>query len=158
MAQNLISGALNAEAQKACNEAVDTINSNLPFLSAMQKVDVSKYFKPGNAYQPMLNLAIHVMETHPEILPPIFNQEEFKKDSELYAAIAPLAMRVSVLHTGLQKTQIAVGSDTLKAALEVYAAVKQHKNKVPGLSAVYEEMRAFFRKNKIKTTPPEQQP
>lgn len=152
MSQNLISGALSAEDQQIIQQALTVLNEKMPFLSSMQNVDVSKFFKPGNAYQPLLNLAVQVMEQHPDILPAVFNKEEFKKDSELYAAIAPVAMRVSALHTGLQKTQIAVGSDTLKGALEVYAAVKQHKNKVPGLSAVYDEMRVFFRKNKIKTT------
>lgn len=126
----------------------------MPFLSAMQNVDVSKFFKPGNAYQPLLNLAMRVMETHPEILPPVFNQEEFKKDSQLYSAVTGLAMRVSTLHAGMQKTHIAAGSDTLKGALEIYAAVKQHKNKVAGLSAIYDEMRVFFKRNKIKTTLP----
>lgn len=152
MPQNLISGEINAQDIQAIQEALNVLNEKMPFLSAMQNVDVSKFFKPGNAYQPLLNLAAQVAEQHPEILPPVFNKEEFKKDSELYAAIAPIALRVSALHTGVQKTQIAVGSDTLKGALEVYAAVKQHKNKVPGLSAVYDEMRVFFRKNKIKTT------
>ena len=152
MPQNLISGSLSAEDQQAIQDALEVINSKMPFLSAMQNVDVSKFFKPGNAYQPLLNLAMRTADTHPDILPAVFNREEFKKNSELYAAVAPIAMRVSMLHTGLQKTQIAVGSDTLKGALEVYAAVKQHKNKVPGLSAVYDEMRVFFRKNKIKTT------
>lgn len=152
MPQNLISGEINAQDIQTIQEALNVLNEKMPFLSAMQNVDVSKYFKPGNAYQPLLNLAAQVVEQHPEILPPVFNKEEFKKDSELYAAIAPIALRVSALHTGMQKTQIAVGSDTLKGALEVYAAVKQHKNKVPGLSAVYDEMRVFFRKNKIKTT------
>lgn len=152
MPQNLISGSLSAEDQQAIQDALEVINSKMPFLSAMQNVDVSKFFKPGNAYQPLLNLAVQVMEQHPEILPAVFNKEEFKKDSELYTALGPIALRIAALYTGMQKTQIAVGSDTLKGALEVYAAVKQHKNKVPGLSAVYDEMRVFFRKNKIKTT------
>ena len=159
MDQNLISGTLSAEDQQACKDALDVLFAKLPFLSAMQNVDVSKFFKPGNAYQPLLNLAVQTMEALPDILPPVFNKEEFKRDSELYADVVPLAMQVSVLHTGLQKTLIAVGSDTLKGALEIYAAVKQHKNKVPGLSAVYDEMYAFFKKNKIKTTVlPETQP
>ncbi len=154
MSQNLISGAIAAEDLTKINEAIDLLNEKMPFLSAMQNVDVSRFFKPGNNYQPLLNLAVYAVEQHPEILPAVFNREEFRKDSELYAAIAPVAMRISMLHTGLQKTQIAVGSDTLKGALEVYAAIKQHKNKVPGLSALYEEMRVFFRRNKIKTGTP----
>lgn len=152
MYQNLITGTLVAEDQKVVNDAISVLNEKMPFLLAMQNVDVSKFFKPGNAYQPLLDLALQTAEAHPEILPPVFDAKEFKKDGELYAVLAPIAMRIAELHTGMQKTQIAVGSDTLKGALEVYAAVKQHKNKVPGLSAVYDEMREFFRKNKIKTT------
>lgn len=153
MSQNLISGQISAEDIPAIQDALNVLNEKMPFLSTMQNVDVSKFFKPGNAYQPLLSLAVQAMEQHPEILPAVFNKEEFKKDSELFAVLAPIALRVAALHTGMQKTQIAVGSDTLKGALEVYAAVKQHKNKVPGLSAVYDEMRVFFRRNKIKTTP-----
>ena len=124
MNQNLISGALSVEDQQAIQAALNVLNEKMQFLSAMQNVDVSKFFKPGNAYQPLLNLAVQVMEQHPEILPPVFNREEFKRDSDLYTGLAPLALRISALHTGMQKTQIAVGSDTLKGALEVYAAVK----------------------------------
>lgn len=61
MSQNLISGSLNAEDQKSINDALDAINSKLPFLSAMQNMDVSKFFKPGNSYQPLLNLAVRAM-------------------------------------------------------------------------------------------------
>ncbi|WP_129595423.1 hypothetical protein [Seramator thermalis] len=153
MDQNLISGTLTPDDVQACKDALDVLFTKMPFLSAMQNVDVSRFFKVGTAYQPLLDLAMQVVETHPEILPLIFDKEEFMRDSELYAALEPLSMRVSELHTGLDKTVMAVGSDTLKGAREVYAAVKQHKNKVPGLSAVYDEMSAFFKKNKIKTTP-----
>ncbi len=152
MSQNLITGQISAEDIPAIHEALDVLNEKMPFLSTMQNVDVSKFFKPGNAYQPLLNLAAQTVDQYPEILPAVFNKEEFKKDSELYASLAPIALRVAALHTSIQKTQIAVGSDTLKGSLEVYAAVKQHKNKVPGLSAIYDEMRVFFRKNNIKTT------
>ena len=83
MNQNLISGALSVEDQQAIQAALNVLNEKMPFLSAMQNVDVSKFFKPGNAYQPLLNLAVQVMEQHPEILPPVFNREEFKRDSDI---------------------------------------------------------------------------
>jgi hypothetical protein len=54
------------------------------------------------------------------------------------------------LAEGIQKTYTAVGSDTLVASLEVYASVKQSKDKVPGLSVVSDEMGAFFKKAKSK--------
>jgi len=151
MDQNLISGTLTPEDAQACKDALEVLFTKMPFLSAMQSMDVSRFFKVGTTYQPLLDLVMQVVETHPEILSPVFDKDEFMKDSEFYASLGPLAMRVSELHAGLDKTVMAVGGAACVTASEVYAAVKQHKNKVPGLSAVYDEMSAFFKKNKIKT-------
>ena len=45
---------------------------------------------------------------------------------------------------------MAVGSDTLLASLDVYGAVKQNKDKVPGLAVVADKMAVFFKKSKAK--------
>ena len=79
MPQNLITGQISAEDKPAIQDALNVLNEKMPFLSTMQNVDVSKFFKPGNAYQPLLTLAVQVMEQHPDILPAVFNKEEFKK-------------------------------------------------------------------------------
>lgn len=47
---------------------------------------------------------------------------------------------------------MAAVSDTLVESLEVYAAVKQNKDKVTGLSALHDEMKTFFSRTKNKTT------
>jgi hypothetical protein len=36
-------------------------------------------------------------------------------------------------------------------SLEVYAAVKQHRDKVPGLAVVYDELSSFFQRTRKKT-------
>jgi hypothetical protein len=51
----------------------------------------------------------------------------------------------------IKKFQIAVNSDTMSEALEVYAAVKQNKDKIAGLNVLAEEMGTFFKKTKKKT-------
>lgn len=150
MEQNLISGSMSAEDVKACVDAMSVLKEKMPFLSKMQNVDVSALFKPGNNYQPLLDIAKHVVEIHPEILPAIFNKDEFLQDHELYKTVSGIALQVAELDTALQKTVMAVGSDALMGTLEVYAAVKQHKNKVAGLSAVHDEMKQFFSRSKTK--------
>lgn len=150
MSQNLISGTMSAEDVTACVDAINVLKEKMPFLSTIQNVDVSTLFKPGNNYQPLLSIAKRVVETHPEILPAVFNKDEFLKDHELYKTTSGIALQVAELDTALQKTVMAVGSDALIGALEVYAAVKQHKNKVAGLSAVHDEMKQFFNRSKTK--------
>ena len=56
-----------------------------------------------------------VVETHPEILPAVFDKEEFMKDYELFNKLRPVYNLMNELAEGLQKTFTAVGSDTLVA-------------------------------------------
>lgn len=122
----------------------------MPFLSALQKTDVSGLFKVGNAYLPFIDKIYQVVVAHPEILPAIFDKDEFLRDYELFKVIQPIYNQINELAEGIQKTYTSVGSDTLVAALEVYASVKQNKDKVPGLSVVGDEMAVFFKKAKSK--------
>ena len=92
-----------------------------------------------------------VVETHPEILSAVFDKEEFLKDYELFNKLRPVYNLMNELAEGLQKTFTAVGSDTLVAALDVYASVKQNKDKVPGLSVMNDELATFFKKAKAQT-------
>lgn len=148
MEQNLISAELNVDDVKAIMDAFSVIKSKMPFLSAMQKADVSGYFKLGNSYQPFLEKIYQTVMAHPEILPPIFNKEEFLRDHSLFTTLTPILIQAQELTEGIQKTVTAAGSDSLVAALDVYSSIKQHKDKVPGLSTMHEEMLFFFKKSK----------
>ena len=92
------------------------------------------------------------MVAHPEIIPPVFNQEEFIQDYNLLSTLRPIFTQINELAESIQKTFTAVGSDALVAALEIYSAVKQNKNKVPGLAATADEMAVFFKKSKAKAS------
>jgi hypothetical protein len=70
------------------------------------------------------------VSAHPEILPAIFPLAEFKKDYQLYKDLAPIA---AVLET-----------------LDVYSAVKQNADRVPGLKVVADEMSTFFTRPRKK--------
>jgi hypothetical protein len=85
---------------------------------------------------------------HPEILPPVFDKAEFLKDYALLIALRPILNQINELAESMQKTFTAVGSDSLVEALEVYAIVKQNKDKAPGLSVISDEMGVFFKKAK----------
>ena len=48
---------------------------------------------------------------------------------------------------------MAVGSDTLVGSLDIYSAVKQNKNKIPGMSATGDELGEFFKRTREKKDP-----
>ena len=151
MNQNLISATLTAADAAEIIQSLTAVKAKMPFLSNLQKADVSTIFKVGNAYLPFIDKIHQVVMTHPEILPGIFDKEEFLRDYELLNSIRPIYNQINELAEGIQKTFTAVGSDTLVAALEVYASVKQNKDKVAGLSVMNDEMAVFFKRARTKT-------
>lgn len=150
MSQNLISATLSGEDAASVQENLASAKSKLSFLLSLGKDDVVTLFKVGNAYLPFIDLAYQTVVSHPEILPAVFDKAEFLKDYELLKKLRPIFNQMNELAEAVQKTFMAVGSDTLVAALEVYDAVKQHKDKVPGLDATATDMAVFFKKSKSK--------
>ncbi len=58
--------------------------------------------------------------------------------------LTPIENQISELAESMGKTKMAIDSDTLNGTLEVYSAIKQNKDKVPGLNVIAEEMAEFF--------------
>lgn len=151
MSQNLISATLLAQDAAEVQQSLSNAKAKLSFLLSLQTNDVITLFKVGNAYLPFINLAYQTVVAHPEILPGVFDKDEFIRDYTLLSALRPIFNQMNELLESVQKTFTAVGSDAMIEALEVYAAVKQNKDKVPGLAATAEQMAVFFRKTKPKT-------
>jgi len=151
MTQNLISATFSATDAADVQQSLTNAKNKMPFLSTMQNSLVNTIFKPGNAYLPFIDQINHVVEIHPEILPAIFDLEEFKRDYQLFKTIYPIYNQIGELMEGVKKTYTAVGSDTLVGGLEVYAAMKQNKDKIPGLSVICDELAVFFKRTRIKT-------
>ena len=152
MAQNLISATLSAADATEVLQSLTTAKTKLPFLSTLQATDIKYLFKVGNAYLPFLDRIYQVVMTHPEVLPAVFDKEEFLRDYELVSTMRPIFNLVNELAEGVQKTFFAASSDAMVSAFEVYAAVKINKDKVPGLSVISDEMAEFFKKAKAKSS------
>ena len=151
MAQNLISASLSAEDAATVQQSLADAKQRLSFLLSLQNDDMISLFKVGNAYLPFIEKAYQTMQAHPEIIPPVFNQDEFASDYQLLNALRPIFNQINELAESIQKTFTAVGSDAMVASLEIYSAVKQNKDKVPGLASTANEMAVFFKKSKAKS-------
>lgn len=151
MSQNLISATFSDQDAAEVQQHLTNAKAKLSFLLSLQTADVITLFKAGNAYLPFIDLAYQTTIAHPEILPGVFDKDEFIRDYMLLSALRPIFNQMNELLESLQKTFMAVGSDAMIEALEVYSAVKQNKDKVPGLAATAEQMAVFFKKSKPKT-------
>lgn len=150
MTQNLVSANFSAEEKAEVMNHLKSISDSLNFLQSIAPQDVSSLFKAGTAYLPLIDIVHEVVNQHPEIMPRIFDIDELNKDYELFINLRPIEAQIKELTEAVEKTCIAAGSDLMDASFEVYAAVKQNKDKVPGLDATYKEMAKFFKRSRKK--------
>jgi hypothetical protein len=152
--QNLISATLADETKTDILQKLSDIRSKLDFLITLDANQVRALFKAANGYAPFIEKAYAVSTAHPDILPKVLNMDEFKKDYGIIQSLTPIQTQVNELAESLRNTLLAANSDALSQALEVYAAVKQHGNKVPGLAVANDELGVFFQHSKKKVTAP----
>ena len=153
MEQNLISAELTAEQVTTINQSLTAAQALLPFLITLTQEEKQIIPKLGKALKPMVDKAAAAAVQYPQIFSGTFNREEFLKDYALLQKLEPVAAVLNPLHSAVEDTLMAVGSDTLVAALEVYAAVQSNKAKVPGLDTLADEMKVFFPRSRKKTPP-----
>lgn len=153
MAQNLISAQLSGEAITAIQQHLEGIKSNLPFLLSLSAEEKVALLVLGNAYKPLVDKASEAVEHYPQILSGTFDKNEFKQDYALLRSFETIVRLVRDLATTIEDTNIAIGSDLLSASFEVYGEVQKHKDSVPGLAPLADEMKAFFPKKRQKIAP-----
>lgn len=150
--QNLISASISAEAKEDVLKKIADIKGKLSFLLTLEPDRIQGMVKAGNSYAPFVEKAYNAINAHPQIMAGVFDIEEFKRDYTLSKDLTAIKSQVEQLAVSLNNTLLAANSDAMNAALEVYAAVKQNRDKVPGLSVVSDEMSEFFKKTRRKGT------
>jgi len=151
-AQNLVSAHLAPETKTEILKAISDVRNRLEFLLSLQTKEIQGIFKASSGFAPFLELCYQATNKHPEILPNVFDATEFKQDYLLSRDLSEIASEIAQLSDALEKTLMAVNSDSMTAGLEVYAAVKQNRDKVAGLGVVADKMGEFFKRTpKAKT-------
>lgn len=146
--QNLISDSISEEQKTAVLQRLQEIKAELSFLLTLQPDEIMGLVKAGNSFAPFIQQAYNTVNDHPEIMPGVFDTDEFKRDCELSRDLGVIETQARELANSLENTLMAANSDAMNGALEVYAAVKQNRDKVPGLNVVAEDMAEFFKRSK----------
>lgn len=149
-AQNLVSAAISPEEKADILQKLSEIKETLSFLLSLMPEDIGKIMKAGNTYKQFIDKAYDAVTAHPEIMAGTFDLEEYKRDYALSEDILPIVNMVNELAESLENTSMAVNSDVMVGSLEVYAAVKANRKKVPGLNVVADELAEFFKKPRRK--------
>ena len=150
--QNLVSASISPELKASVLEKIITLKNDLNFVISMEPGAKREHLSVGNVMLPFLDKTHDVALAHPEILPGIFDKDEFMKDYQLTKDLTPIVQQLTELTSAIQDTLYAANSDTMVEALEIYAACQQHVDKVPGMDSIVSEMRSFFKKSRKQNT------
>ena len=124
--------------------AVADIRATLPFLIDLNVDERRGMVKFGDKSQSFVTKAAALVDQHPEILPPSFSVETFRKQVSLLDALYPLQLALEHLSGQVSDTIYAAGSDAYGGALQVYTYAKAANVYNGALEGALEDMARRF--------------
>jgi hypothetical protein len=155
--QNLVSAVLTPELKNSIITKLTEVKTDLNFSVSFEPGEKKEYLSVGNVMLPFLDKAHGVITSHPEIMPAVFEKEEFLKDYQLSKDLVPILNQLTELASAVQNTLHAANSDAMVESLEIYTAAMQNVGKIPGMDVSVAEMKDFFKKGKKITNKAQQQ-
>ena len=135
MFQNLISLELSAEQLKEVHGALAVLEKNLDGLISLSVAERHELAKMGPKSEMFSRKTHELLLSSPEVLPRVFDLEELTADIKALDQLRPLFARLAVLMRKAEDTEMALGSDIYRAALDGYRFAK-----AAGKGAVLDEL------------------
>lgn len=146
---NQIHATVTAEQMTNIKLAIQTIQTNLPFLVEIGAEEIRRMAKAGDLTEAFLQKALAIAEQSPEILPRNFAIEEFRSDMALASSLDEITLGLRQLLERIENTNIVARSDAYGHALITYDRSK--KSAEQGLSALTRDLgQRFARKSSVK--------
>lgn len=143
--ENKLSVQLAPAAITAITNAIQVIQTNLPFVLNLTAEERKELPKMGDKTVAFVNKALEYAKLNPQLVPTFMNVAEFSKDVELVNALTKVAFPLSQLSEKLDDTTMEAGSEAYTAALVFYNSVKAAaKAGVPGMKVVADDLQARF--------------
>ena len=109
--QNLVSAVISPELKSSITAKLDGLKTDLGFVITLTPEEKNEYIKVKNVMLPFLDKAYDVVKAHPEIMPSIFDKDEFFNDYQLTKDLFPIANKLEEMAQSLSNTLYAANSD-----------------------------------------------
>lgn len=124
MSQNLISLDITEEQQTAALAALAQLEAALPGLLSLDADERKRMTYMGDKSEVFTRQTLRVLEQNPQIVPPSLGLSEAQADLQALDRLRPVLERLSSLHSQVEDTANALGSDAMATALEGYGQIK----------------------------------
>ena len=137
MRQNIASLVIDAETLKAIDGTLTTLEKQLEDFIQLSVEQRRELVKLGPRSEVFCRETLSVMERSPGALPADFPMDSVRQDREALDQVRPILSRLRMLVTLAEDTEMALGSDLYKAALEGYRFAR-----AGGKGAMLDELKA----------------
>ena len=151
-----ISASITPAQKTTIKNNLNAISGILNFLVNLTPDQRKTLFKMGPKSVSYVQLALQVAKNNPGILPGNFNVAEFEKDVTLSADFVEIETVSTPLAEGISDTLMAVGSEAMKQANQVYDLVKVAAKSDSNMSGLAKQLGERYKGQGGKTIPPQQ--
>lgn len=151
MSQDLINLTLASDDLAQIDQALDTLEQRLRGLMSLKAEDRRYLTKMGGKSETFCRQAIHILGQNPEIVPPNLRWQEAEKDLATLDQLRPRTARLQRLVERAVDSQIALGSDVMRVALDGYAVIKV-SGRVQGLKGLRQSLSTRFMRSPRRQT------
>ena len=137
MLQNLISLTIAPERLKSIDTTLTALESLFDDFIELSVAQRRELLKLGPKSEVFCRETLSVMERSPGALPVDFDMDAVREDREALDQVRPILSRLRMLVTLAEDTEMALGSDLYKAALEGYRFAR-----ASGAGALLDELKA----------------
>jgi hypothetical protein len=148
-----ISTAISPADVQAVKTSFAAILEKLPFLVNLTTNERKVLVKAGPDSMSFIQNASTAAQNNATIFPASFNRADFQKDVDLLVALTELCTLANSLASRLDDTRLAVGSEAMQQATQVYKYVQTAAKTTPGLKPVAEQLGERFQKSRKPKQP-----
>jgi hypothetical protein len=124
VSQNLVDMQIDSAILELLDAAITQMETCLPGLISLTPEQRRGLMKMGEKSEAFCRAALNVAQQHSGIMARGFDIDAFQRDQQTLDALRPRILRLAHLHQRVMDTEMALGSDQMVAALEVYGALR----------------------------------
>ncbi|KGM57046.1 hypothetical protein N799_12690 [Lysobacter arseniciresistens ZS79] len=143
MSQNITDFSLDDTQLAASEQAMTDLETNLSGMVAMSTAQRRKLARMGDKSEAFCRQTLAVLAQNPQVVPPSLKLAEAQADLEALDRLRPLVLRLQRLAERATDTEIALGSDVMRCALDGYALLKV-SGRNQGLEGLRKELGTRF--------------
>ncbi len=152
---NQISLTLSPADLQAVEDALNVLESKVPFLISLTKAEKKALKIMGDKSQPLAEKALEIAKANTALAPAYTDLAEMERDLASWKALRPSAARMYALCDRFDDTMASLGSDAVRAALDIYAQVQKAADRnVTGAKSALDTLKPFFERARQKETLP----